>query len=126
MNKRFKVGWEKLKELDDKQGDRLIDGLKDIAPSMVNYIIEFAMGDIYTREGLSLKERELLTICSLTTLGDTAPQIKVHVRCALNIGITPKEVTECVIHCLPYAGFPRTLNALSAVEEVFKERNIIK
>ena len=61
----FKTGLENLKKIDGTAGSNVIENLSDIAPDLARYIIEFAFGQIYERPGLSLQERELLTLSSL-------------------------------------------------------------
>ncbi|MDA7026507.1 carboxymuconolactone decarboxylase family protein [Bacillus sp. CLL-7-23] len=119
---RYQQGLENLNEIDGEGGRKVIDSLKDIAPDLGRYIIEFAFGDIYAREGLSLKERELITISSLTTQGDCEPQLKVHINAGLNVGLTPLEIVETLIQCIPYTGFPRVLNAVNIAKSIFQER----
>ena len=124
MNKRYEDGWEKLMEVDGEGGKRVIESLKDIAPDLGKYVIEFAFGDIYTREGLNLQQKQLVTISSLTTQGGCEPQLNVHINAALNVGLTPNEIVEAITHCIPYTGFPRVLNAIFVAKQVFEERDL--
>lgn len=121
---RFQRGWELLQQVDDAGGEAVIDSLSGIAPDLGRYIVEFAFGDIYAREGLSLQERELVTITSLLTAGGCEPQLRVHLNGALNVGISPEKIVETIIHCVPYVGFPRVLNAVSTAKEVFFSREL--
>lgn len=121
---RFQRGWELLKQVDDAGGETVISSLADIAPDLGRYIVEFAFGDIYAREGLSLQERELVTIASLLTAGGCEPQLRVHLNGARNVGVPPEKIVEALIHCVPYVGFPRVLNAVSAAKEVFAARDL--
>ncbi len=121
---RFQRGWELLKQVDDAGGETVISSLADIAPDLGRYIVEFAFGDIYAREGLSLQERELVTIASLLTAGGCEPQLRVHFNGARNVGVPPEKIVEALIHCVPYVGFPRVLNAVSAAKEVFAARDL--
>lgn len=116
---RFQRGWELLKQVDDAGGEAVINSLSGIAPDLGRYIVEFAFGDIYARDGLSLQERELVSIASLLTAGGCEPQLRVHLNGALNVGVAPEKIVETLIHCVPYVGFPRALNAVSAAKEVF-------
>jgi 4-carboxymuconolactone decarboxylase len=124
MNKseRFHRGWEKLKEIDGEAGERVIESIKDIAPEFSDLLIEFPFGDIYSRPGLDLKSREIAVVAALTALGNAAPQLKVHIHGALNVGCTKEEVVEVIMQMAVYAGFPAALNGLFAAKEVFKER----
>lgn len=123
--KRYERGWQKLMEIDGEGGERVIESLLDIAPDLGRYVIEFAFGDIYSREGIDLKQRQLVTIASLTTQGGCEPQLNVHINAALNVGLKPKEIVESIMHCVPYTGFPRVLNAIFTAKKVFQERNLI-
>ena len=91
-NERFARGWAKLKEIDGEAGERVIESLKDIAPDFARYLIEFPFGDIYGRPGLDLKSREIATVAALTALGTAAPQLRVHIQAALNVGVSRGEV----------------------------------
>lgn len=119
---RFQRGWELLRQVDDMGGEAVVNSLADIAPDLGRYIVEFAFGDIYAREELSLQERELVTIASLLTAGGCEPQLRVHLNGGLNVGLSPEKIVEALIHCVPYAGFPRVLNAVSAAKGVFDSR----
>ena len=116
---RFEQGSEALAAIDGKGGQDVIDSLQDIAPDLGRWIVEFAFGDIYTREGLSLQQRELVTIGSLVTQGDTAPQLTVHIQGALNVGLSKESVIEAILQCVPYVGFPRVINAINVARKVF-------
>jgi 4-carboxymuconolactone decarboxylase len=120
---RYERGWARLIEIDGQAGRRVIESLADIAPDLGRYVIEFAFGDIYSRPGLELTERQLVTIACLTALGDTGPQLEVHVNAALNVGLARPQIIEAIMHCAPYAGFPRVLNAISAAKRVFTARD---
>ncbi|MGD0217948.1 MAG: carboxymuconolactone decarboxylase family protein [Desulfobaccales bacterium] len=122
-NERFARGWAKLKEIDGEAGERVIESLKDIAPDFARYLIEFPFGDIYSRPGLDLKSREIATVAALTALGTAAPQLRVHIQAALNVGVSRGEVVETIMQMAVYAGFPAALNGLFAAQEVFKERD---
>ena len=121
-NDRFQRGWEKLKEIDGEAGERVVSSLKDIAPDFARLLIEFPFGDIYSRPGLDLKSREIAVVAALTALGNAAPQLRVHIHGALNVGCTEQEVVEVIMQMAVYAGFPAALNGLFAAREVFNER----
>ena len=123
-NERLKRGIEKLKEVDGDNGERVIASLDGIAPDLGRYILEFTFGDVYCREGLSLQEREIITIAGLLTAGGCEPQLEVHINGSLNVGIPPDKVIETFIQCIPYTGFPKVLNAVNVAKKVFAERNI--
>ncbi|HEY9626424.1 MAG TPA: carboxymuconolactone decarboxylase family protein [Coleofasciculaceae cyanobacterium] len=120
---RYQQGWQKLAEVDGHAGEQVIESLKNIAPDLARYIIEFAFGDIYSRSGLDLKSREIATVAALTAMGNAQPQLKVHIHGALNVGCTRKELVEVIIQMAVYAGFPAALNGIFAAKEVFAERD---
>ncbi len=120
---RYQRGWEKLKEVDGEAGERVMESLKDIAPDLARYIIEFAFGDMYSRPALDLKSREIAVVASLTALGNARPQLKVHIHGALNVGCSRQEVIEVIMQMAVYAGFPAALNGMFAAKEVFQERD---
>ncbi|MEV4780047.1 carboxymuconolactone decarboxylase family protein [Burkholderia sp. LMU1-1-1.1] len=120
-NERYERGLAKLKEIDGLAGEKVIDSLKDIAPDFARLLIEFPFGDIYSRPGLDLKVRELAVVAGLTALGNAAPQLKVHIHGARNVGCTRDEIVEIIMQMAVYAGFPAALNGLFAAKEVFAE-----
>jgi 4-carboxymuconolactone decarboxylase len=120
---RYTDGLEKLKEIDGEAGEQVIDSLKNIAPDLARYVIEFPFGDIYQRPGLDLRSRELATVAALTALGNARPQLKVHLNGAINVGCTRTELVELIIQMAVYAGFPAALNGMFAAKEVFSERD---
>ena len=83
-----------------------------------DYLSAFDFGDIYTRGGLDLPTRELLTLCVLSALGGCESQVKSHVQGNLNVGNDKNLMIDALTQCLPYIGFPRTLNALQSINEV--------
>tara|TARA_R100000935_G_C2763342_1_gene134575 strand:+ start:246 stop:626 length:381 start_codon:yes stop_codon:yes gene_type:complete len=122
---RYQTGLEKLTEIDGEAGHQVIESLKDVCPDLAKYTIEFPFGDIYSRPGLDLKSREIATVAALTAMGHCAPQLKVHIHAALNVGCTPDEVKETVLQMAVYAGFPAALNGMFVVKEVLIERGLL-
>jgi 4-carboxymuconolactone decarboxylase len=118
---RFERGSRALAAIDGKAGERVINALADIAPDFGRYLIEFTFGDIYSRDGLELREREIATLAALTALGNAAPQLKVHIEAGLNVGLSRDEITEVIMQVSVYAGFPAALNGLFAAKEIFAE-----
>jgi len=85
------------------------------------YLSAFCFGDIYTRSGLDLKTRELLTLCILSTLGGCEGQVKAHVAGNLSAGNDKETMIEAITQSLPFMGFPRSLNALNCINEVIPD-----
>lgn len=78
----------------------------------------YIFGDVCYTGSLDNRMRELVTVTVLTTLS-ALPQLKAHVQASLNAGCTPVEIREAVYQCAPFIGFPKTLNAISTMNEVF-------
>lgn len=116
---RYRQGLAKLREIDGEAGEQVVESLADIAPDFARYLIEFPFGDIYSRPGLDLRSREIAVVAALTAMGNAVPQLKVHLRAALNVGVTREEIVEVIMQMAVYAGFPSALNGLAAAREVF-------
>jgi len=121
-SERYERGEKLLRKIDgDKVADNLIEDYKELAPDFTRYLIEFAFGEIYAREG-DAKQRELIAIASLATMGGCDKQLGTHVRGAFNVGLTESEIVEAVMTLIPYIGFPKALNALAVVKHVVDKR----
>lgn len=118
-NPRYRRGLDKLREIDGHAGEQVIASLAGIAPDFARYLIEFPFGDIYSRPGLDLRSREIAVVAALTAMGNAAPQLKVHLQGALNVGVTRQEIVEVIMQMAVYAGFLAALNGLTAAREVF-------
>lgn len=118
-NLRYERGLAKLHEIDGEDGVKVVESLADIAPDFARLLIEFPFGDIYSRPGLDLRSREIAVVAALTAMGNAAPQLRVHIQGALNVGVTRSEVVEVIMQMAVYAGFPAALNGLAAAREVF-------
>ena len=79
-------------------------------------------GDYYTRTGLDLKQREMITFCFLAAQGGCEPQLTAHARGNLNLGNDKDFLIRVVSQCLPYIGYPRSLNAISCVNKAASEK----
>lgn len=103
----------------------VIDWMHGQAPAnqkhIQDYLSAFCFGDFYTRGGLDLQTRELLTLCIVSALGGCEKQVKAHVQGNANVGNSKETLISAVTQCLPYMGFPRTLNALDCINEVLPE-----
>jgi 4-carboxymuconolactone decarboxylase len=121
---RYERGLQRLREVQGDDADEaVLRAYGSLDPDFARYAVEAGWADVYGRPGLTLAQRQLLNIAALTTLG-AEPQLAAHVRGALNVGVTPREIVEAVFHLVLYAGHPRVLNAFGVVREVFAERGI--
>jgi 4-carboxymuconolactone decarboxylase len=125
MENRFERGKRALAEIDGEAGEKVVASLADIAPDFARYLIEFPFGDIYSRKGLSLRDREIATIAALVALGNATPQLKVHLEAGLNVGLSQSEIVEIIMQMAVYAGFPAALNGLFAAKDVFRDRDLL-
>ena len=121
MEDRYTKGLKNLEKIHPEASKALMENLKDIAPDLGRFVVEFPYGDIYERPGLDLKSREIATIAALTAIGDTKPELKDHIKGALNVGCKRQEVIEVIIQMAVYAGFPRAINGINIAKEVFEE-----
>jgi 4-carboxymuconolactone decarboxylase len=92
-------------------------------PELMTILRRLIFGDVFATGDLDDRSRELITIVVLTTM-QTLPQLKAHTTAALNVGLTPIEVREAVYQCAPFIGFPRTLNAVGVINEVFAHQGV--
>ena len=102
-------------------GEALTDAGND--PEMMKMLQKYIFGEVFAVGSLDIKTREMLTVVSLSAQ-QALPQLKAHANAALNVGVTPIELRETVYLCAPFVGFPKTLNALGVINEVFAERGI--
>jgi len=83
----------------------------------------FIFGEVCYTGDLSDADRELVTVTVLA-VNQTLPQLKAHVGASLNVGCTPVEIREAIYQCAPFIGFPKTLNAITAMNEAFTAAGI--
>ncbi len=115
-NERYRRGAAKLKEVNPAGMEKLIQNLEPIAPDLARYVVEFAYGDVYAREGLTAQQRELCIVAALTALGNTEQQLRDHIAAARNVGCTAQEITETILMMAVYAGFPVAINAMDVAK----------
>jgi 4-carboxymuconolactone decarboxylase len=89
----FERGAARLAEMGGDIAD-ITGPLADVAPDLATLVGEFAFGDLYTRPGLDLPQRQLVTIAALVTLGDTERQLRFHTNAALDVGLKPAQIVE--------------------------------
>ena len=122
MSERYLRGIEIAEQLaSDRLDEFLASGVAELAPDFARMAIEFPLGDIYARDGLDLRSRELVAISSLAALGNAGTQLRTHVRAALGLGVTKVEIIEMLMQTAIYAGFPAGLNALSSCHDLLTD-----
>jgi 4-carboxymuconolactone decarboxylase len=102
-----------------------VDSLADINPELGHRIAAWAFGEIYDRAELAPRDRQLVTLGMLTALGGCEAQLDVHVHAALNVGLSPEQITEALLHSAVYCGIPKALNATFTAKKVFAERGLL-
>jgi 4-carboxymuconolactone decarboxylase len=122
---RYQRGLEVLNAVDGGSAPGVMQSLGDIAPALAHHIVAFGFGDLYSRPALEPKQRQLITLGILAALGGCEPELDVHVRTSLNVGLAPAEIVETFIHTAGYAGFPRAINAIAVAKKVFAERDLL-
>ncbi|MFC4942146.1 carboxymuconolactone decarboxylase family protein [Pseudonocardia sp. GCM10023141] len=106
-------GYRLLAQLQDERSRRGLEAdLEAIAPGFFDWIVTSLFGGTYQREGLSLRDRQLVNLGALTALGGVDPQLAGHVRTSLRVGLTAPEVVEVFVHLAPYIGIPKALAGL--------------
>ena len=103
-------------------GAENINNMRNAAPPALkhiqDYLSAYCFGDFYTRKTLDLKMRELITFCAICSLGGCEPQAKAHAAANISVGNTREMLIDAITQCLPFIGFPRTLNAISCIDSV--------
>jgi 4-carboxymuconolactone decarboxylase len=117
--------FEKGLEIQKSIFGEMIDKMHKESPAnqlhIQKYLSANCFGDYYTRKGMDLKTRELLTFAMLISLGGVEPQVKGHIRGNVNIGNDKEILLSVVTQLLPYIGYPRALNAIKCLNEVIPE-----
>jgi len=111
---RLERGKKRLAEL---MGD---DHVPPMDGEFMELTVGHVLGDIWTRSGLELRERSLITCAALTALGKE-PQLKAHLRGALNVGVSREAVEEMMIHLAHYSGWPTAVNGMRVAHELYAE-----
>ena len=121
---RYEKGKKVIEDIQQRSVEEIFGELEDIAPDLSRFVIEFPYSEIYTRDEVDLKTREICTVAALTVLG-TVPQLKDHINAALNVGNSPTEIVEIIMQMCAYCGFPKSINGVVAAKEVFTERGLM-
>lgn len=106
---RYDRGDAILSQIDGSDGQAVVDSLGDLG----RYLIEFGFGDVYARPGLTLRDRELITVAMLAAVRAHESQLDFHLLAARRVGISVDELREVIINVAPYAGFPAAINAMN-------------
>jgi 4-carboxymuconolactone decarboxylase len=121
---RYEKGKKVLEDIQQRPVEEIFNELEDVAPDLSRFVVEFPYSEIYTRDEVDLKTRELCTVAAITVLG-AIPQLKDHINAALNVGNSPAEIVEIIMQMSAYCGFPKAINGIVAAKEVFAERDLL-
>lgn len=103
--------------------EQYIDNIKKIAPEFAWVNVTFPFGELYPRNVIDLKTRELCTVAALTVQGFSGVELKLHIDAALRTGSTQEEVIEVITQMIAYCGFPAATNALMIAASVFESHD---
>lgn len=120
-NTQYDRGLETMRAIFGPGIESALKGLSANNPALARLLVEFPFAEVYTRPGLDLKTREMLTVAALTVLGYAQAELKDHIRGSLNVGCTRDEILEIILQMAVYAGFPAALEAVKTAAAVFGE-----
>ncbi|MGZ8607411.1 MAG: carboxymuconolactone decarboxylase family protein [Actinomycetota bacterium] len=115
-DERYQRGREKLREVHGDRSLATVEALGDLG----RLIVEVAYGDVYSRPGLTLRERQIASVAALVATGRSS-QLPVHLRSSLNAGLSADELREVIIQTATIAGFPPAMNAMSTLKTIVGE-----
>jgi 4-carboxymuconolactone decarboxylase len=113
---RYERGRQRMLEVHGEKALRTVESLGDLG----RFILEFAYGEIYSRPGLPLRDRQIATVAALVALGRSS-QLPVHLRSSLKAGLTADELREIILQVATLAGFPPAMNAMSTLKTVLSD-----
>ncbi len=123
-NEGFKAGLAVRRQvLGDDYVEASLSKVDDFMAPLQQFITEHAWGAVWTREGLSLKTRSMLNLAILTAI-NRSHELKLHIRGAINNGVTVQEMQEIFLHCAVYCGAPAALDAFKTAQQIFEEDGI--
>jgi 4-carboxymuconolactone decarboxylase len=118
---RYQKGLETRREILGKEHvDRAQANLSEFNAPFQEFITRYAWGEIWERAGLTRRERSMITLAMLVAL-NREPEFRMHIRAALNNGVTTEEIREVLIHAGIYCGLPAANAAIHAAEQVINE-----
>jgi 4-carboxymuconolactone decarboxylase len=113
---RYERGRRKLREVHGDRSLATVESLGDLG----RLIVEVAYGDVYSRPGLTLRERQIASVAALVATGRSS-QLPVHLRSSLQAGLSAEELREVIIQTATIAGFPPAMNAMSTLKTIAGE-----
>ena len=120
MNK-HEIGKQRIKEILGPDSEKIISHFESVSPDFANYVVDFAYGDLYTRQNFTDKNRELAAVSCLIARGNTGLPLKSHLKVMLNVGWKKEEIIELIIFLIGYIGFPSCVDAIGTFKQVLEE-----
>ncbi|WP_422001960.1 carboxymuconolactone decarboxylase family protein [Reyranella sp.] len=117
----YQRGMAQIRKQLGPMADSYIRNIKALAPEFAWVNVTFPFGELYPRDVIDLKTRELCTVAALTVQGFSLPELKLHIKAALRCGASRAEVGEIITQMIAYCGFPAATNALMTMKQVFEE-----
>lgn len=118
MQTRREQGNQVINKLSDGAGQPVLNALRQDFPFLADAIVDYSLGEVWSRQGLDDRTRQLATVAAFAAQGNL-PQLKIHAGYALNLGVTQNELREVIYLTTVTAGFPRAIEAAQALREVF-------
>ena len=119
----YQRGMAEIRKQLGPMADAYIKRIKAMSPEFAWVNVTFPFGELYTRDVIDIKTRELCTVAALTVQGFALPELKLHIDAALRCGNSREEVLEIITQMIAYCGFPAATNALMMAKTVFNERD---
>jgi 4-carboxymuconolactone decarboxylase len=127
VSERYRRGVDVVQRLSSGSLEKFLktSRIAEVAPDFARMTIEFAFGDLYSRDALSLRDREIAAIASLATLSPARPQLRAHVEAAQKLGLSKEEIVEILMQIAIYGGLPAALNALADCHDLLAEGDCV-
>ena len=116
------LGRERLRQLAGPDAEEAVARITAYMPELGDWIRDFVFAEVFGRDGLDLRTRQIVNVSALCALGTATPQLEIHMNGALNAGVSEDELKEIVLQLAVYAGFPAALNGMATLERVVKAR----
>ncbi|CAD5901051.1 carboxymuconolactone decarboxylase family protein [Carnobacterium maltaromaticum] len=123
VENRYQKGLEVVRQVADDAVDKMLETMPSNQKHLATFLADNCFGDYFTREGLTAQERELLIFTMLASMGGADMQLKGHIRNNDRIGNKKERLIETITILLPFIGYPRTLTALTCINEILPEKN---
>lgn len=123
-SQRLERGRATLEETSGAAGNAVVSSFDDVAPDLGRMIVEHSYGEIFSRQGIDLKTRELTACAALAAVGTRTAEVplRVHINAALNVGASRDEILETLLNLIAYSGYPTVQRAVRIASEEFAKR----